>query len=54
MAPPLKLYFIRHGMAEARQPHLPDQQRTLTAKGQQKTRKVAQRLQTLGIHFDYL
>ena len=54
MAQPLKLYLIRHGIAEERQPHLPDQQRALTAKGQQKTQKVAQRLQTLGIHFDDL
>ncbi|ABW27170.1 phosphohistidine phosphatase SixA [Acaryochloris marina] len=54
MAPPLKLYLIRHGIAEERQPHLPDQQRALTAKGRQKTQKVAQRLQTLGIHFDDL
>lgn len=54
MAQPLKLYFIRHGIAEERQPHLPDQQRALTPKGRQKTQKVAQRLHILGIKFDYL
>lgn len=54
MAQPLKLYFIRHGIAEERQSHLPDQQRALTLKGRQKTQKVAQQLQTLGINFDYL
>lgn len=51
---PLKLYFIRHGIAEERQPHVLDQQRALTAKGREKTQKVAQRLQALGLHFDDL
>ncbi|KAI9133934.1 phosphohistidine phosphatase SixA [Acaryochloris sp. CCMEE 5410] len=54
MAQPLKLYLIRHGIAEERQPHLPDPQRALTAKGRQKTQKVAQRLQELGLQFDDL
>ncbi|WP_299485754.1 phosphohistidine phosphatase SixA [Acaryochloris sp. IP29b_bin.137] len=50
----LKLYFIRHGIAEERQPHVLDEQRALTTKGREKTQKVAQRLQTLGLHFDDL
>lgn len=54
MAEPLRLYLIRHGIAEERQPHVLDEQRALTDKGWQKTRKVAQRLQDLGISFDYL
>lgn len=49
-----QLYLIRHGIAEERQPHAPDRQRVLTAKGRQKTQKVAQRLQALGLRFDYL
>ncbi len=54
MAQPLKLYLIRHGIAEERRLHFPDEQQALTAKGRQKTQKVAQRLQALGLRFDYL
>jgi len=54
MAQPLKLYLIRHGIAEDRQPNVPDNKRSLTSKGRQKTQHVAQRLQTLGLQFDYL
>lgn len=49
-----QLYLIRHGIAEERQPHVPDEQRALTPKGRQRTQKVAQRLGMIGCRFDYL
>ncbi|MEY2984379.1 MAG: hypothetical protein RLZZ568_996 [Cyanobacteriota bacterium] len=50
----MELYFIRHGIAAERRADLPDGDRRLTAKGSEKTRRVAQRLQKIGIEFDLI
>jgi phosphohistidine phosphatase len=48
----MELYLIRHGIA-IEQGLLPrDEDRPLTDRGREKTAKVAQRLRSLGIHFD--
>jgi phosphohistidine phosphatase len=48
----MELYLIRHGIAEDRSPDLEDEKRELTAKGREKTQKVAKRLYELGLRFD--
>jgi phosphohistidine phosphatase, SixA len=48
----LHLYLIRHGLAGDRQDSADDSQRPLTEEGISKTRKVAQKLQKLGLTFD--
>lgn len=48
--PEITLYLIRHGIAVDRHPDHPDRDRPLTAKGRQKTQRVAERLVQLGIH----
>lgn len=48
----MKLYLIRHGIAEERTIQKQDSQRQLIEKGCQKTEKVAQWLNNLGINFD--
>ncbi|MUL35631.1 phosphohistidine phosphatase SixA [Gloeocapsopsis sp. AAB1 = 1H9] len=48
----MELYLIRHGIAQAREIALPDEVRSLTDKGRDKTRQVAQRLYDLGVRFD--
>jgi phosphohistidine phosphatase len=50
----MELYFIRHGIAEDRSEDLPDGDRRLTAKGIDKTHRIAQRLQHIGIEFDLI
>lgn len=49
---PTQLYLIRHGIAVERDEFSgPDSERYLTSKGEQKTRKVAERLYELGLGF---
>lgn len=48
----LEVYLIRHGIAYDRSEYPTDAERPLTAKGKKKTKKVAQRLQEIGLHFD--
>ncbi|PIG92794.1 phosphohistidine phosphatase SixA [Gloeocapsopsis sp. IPPAS B-1203] len=50
----MELYLIRHGIAQEREIGLADEERSLTDKGHNKTRQVAQRLYDLGIRFDVL
>jgi phosphohistidine phosphatase len=50
----MELYLIRHGIAEERSPDLEDEKRELTAKGQDKTQKVAKRLSELGLRFELI
>ncbi len=49
-----EVYFIRHGIAIARDECLDDEARSLTQKGFAKTQRVAQRLSDLGLQFDIL
>lgn len=46
-----QVYLIRHGIAVDRTPSQPDETRPLTDAGQKKTRKVAQQIQQIGVHF---
>ena len=50
----MELYLIRHGIAEERSPDLEDEKRELTAKGREKTQKVAKRLYDLGLRFELI
>jgi len=50
----VELYLIRHGIAEERSPDLDDEKRELTAKGRDKTQKVAKRLYELGLRFELI
>jgi len=50
----MELYLIRHGIAEERSPDVEDEKRELTAKGRDKTQKVAQRLYELGLRFELI
>lgn len=50
----MELYLIRHGIAQERNPKIEDEERELTAEGQQKTWKVAKRLQDLGLNFEVI
>lgn len=43
------LYLIRHGLAGQHGSYANDEERPLTDEGQRKTRKVAERLQALGV-----
>ena len=47
-----EIYLVRHGLAGQFGDYEDDSQRPLTEEGQKKTRKVAQRLCDLGLHFD--
>jgi phosphohistidine phosphatase len=49
-----EVYFIRHGIAVARQEGSEDEGRSLTQKGIAKTQRIAQRLSDLGLQFDTL
>jgi phosphohistidine phosphatase len=51
---PAELYFVRHGLAEERDPSRDDRKRPLTRIGRQRTRAVAKRLRALGFHVDTL
>lgn len=48
------LYLIRHGIAADATDYPTDEQRPLTLEGGRKTRKVAQRLLELNLHFDLI
>lgn len=50
----MELYLIRHGIAEERSPDLEEEKRELTAKGREKTQKVAERLYELGLQFELI
>ncbi|MEN9208183.1 MAG: phosphohistidine phosphatase SixA [Gloeomargarita sp. GMQP_bins_69] len=50
----MKLYLIRHGIAQEPEPDQPDSQRVLTKEGYKKTRAVAQRLVELGVQVDVI
>ncbi len=50
----MELYLIRHGIAVERLIDTKDEERSLTEIGRQKTRKVAQRLDELGLRFDLI
>lgn len=50
----MELYIIRHGIAQERTSDRPDQLRSLTAQGQEKTRQVAKKLYSLGLRFDLI
>lgn len=52
--PTTEVYFIRHGIAEARHSGVSEAARSLTAKGITRTQRVAQRLADLGLQFDAL
>ncbi|MDJ0843812.1 phosphohistidine phosphatase SixA [Crocosphaera sp.] len=49
-----QLYLIRHGIAVERDNIIKDEARPLTELGQEKTRKVAQRLKQIKISFDII
>jgi len=48
----MKLYFLRHGIAEDHRPGHPDAERRLTAEGREEMRGVARGIRTLGLEFD--
>lgn len=50
----MKIYLIRHGIAEERSEHQPDEKRELTSNGIIKTEKVAQKLSKLNIQFEII
>jgi phosphohistidine phosphatase len=50
----MKIYLIRHGIAELRAIDKPDEDRMLTKKGIIKTQKIAQKLAHLQIKFDVI
>lgn len=50
----MEIFLIRHGLAGQFGDYEQDSVRPLTEEGVKKTRKVAQRLKTLGIQFDAL
>ncbi len=50
----MKLYLIRHGIAEDKGLGIKDEERSLTKEGRQKTEKVAEQLVKLGLNFDLI
>ena len=50
----MKIYLIRHGIAELRAMDKEDSKRMLTSKGIMKTQKVAQKLASLQVKFDVI
>ena len=48
------IYLIRHGIAAERAQYTNDEVRPLTEKGRQRTKKVAQRLDQIGLKFDLI
>jgi phosphohistidine phosphatase len=48
----MDLYFFRHGIATERSESVHDAERSLTLKGEQRTRQVAKRLKNLGVSFE--
>ncbi|HAC64969.1 MAG TPA: phosphohistidine phosphatase SixA, partial [Cyanothece sp. UBA12306] len=49
-----QIYLIRHGIAADRSEYTNDAARPLTDQGREKTAKVAQSLQKIGINFDLI
>ncbi len=54
IAKTVKLYLIRHGIAQIATDEIEDGARSLTKSGRQKTEKVAQRLLNLGLQFELI
>lgn len=50
----MKIYLVRHGIAELRSPDKEDAERILTKKGIAKTQKVAEKLSQKDIQFDVI
>lgn len=50
----MKIYLIRHGIAESRLIEKNDSQRILTRKGITKTQKIAEKLSSLDLEFDVI
>lgn len=50
----MELFLIRHGIAVERGIYAEDCDRPLTDKGHHRTRRVAERLDQLGLHFDLI
>ncbi len=50
----MELYLIRHGIAQEQTSDRPDKERSLTAKGREKTQQVAKKLYSLGLRFDLI
>ena len=50
----MKLYLIRHGIAQEATNDIKDGERSLTKEGRQKTEKVAKRLLNLGLNFELI
>lgn len=50
----MELYLIRHGIAQEQTSDRLDKERSLTAKGREKTQQVAQKLYSLGLRFDLI
>lgn len=50
----MRLYFMRHGEAEERDPHRSDAERALTPQGEDEMRRVAAGVQALKLEFDIL
>ena len=48
----MKLYVIRHAIAEERRPDLEDTRRALTAEGQKRFRREVRGLRKLGVRFE--
>jgi phosphohistidine phosphatase len=50
----MRLYFLRHGIAEDRRPDLPDARRRLTSEGVEEMKNVARGMRALDLRFDAL
>lgn len=50
----MELYLIRHGIAAEREAYRNDEERPLTDKGRQRTKKVAKRLHQVSLRFDLI
>ena len=50
----MRLYLLRHGIAEEWRPDLPDEKRRLTAEGKRKVRMIAQGLSKIGLELDLI
>lgn len=50
----MKLYLIRHGIAQAATDEIEDGARSLSKEGQQKTEKIAKRLLDFSLHFELI
>jgi phosphohistidine phosphatase len=50
----MELYLIRHGIAADKVAYENDEKRPLTEEGRQKTRKVAQQIREIQLHFELI